>query len=266
MGAAAVEAADRPRLVAAAVEMLDRLEVELALEHGEGVVGRAVVDDGHLVLRVVDLHERPGRLGDDRRLAVDGRDDADRNRQRRRPDAIEAFEDPAPAPQPLLEHRVRDHRAVRAVHDDHVREAHDHGPLQEIARDAHPASSSGVESRRKADTTSRALSRAKPSSFSSISVAARRPLSPNWSSVSFAAARTHQLVSPSSAAMSPASDSAPISPTARAACDRTKNTSSVIRARSTCCTSWARLAPSTRAAAERTVPDESTDPATAAAF
>ena len=59
----------------------DRHEVELVDETLEGVVGRAVVDDDHLELRVVDREQRANRVRKTGALVVRGNEDADPRRE-----------------------------------------------------------------------------------------------------------------------------------------------------------------------------------------
>ena len=163
----------------------------------------------------------------------------------------------APPAEALLDHRVRDHRAVRAVHRDHVREAR-RSPSTAGARGGR---SSGELQRprlaaERGDDFACAVAGERRRRPASISDAASRPLSPR-SEQAFLRSRAHPPAScrravPRRRRRGPRRRS---SPTARAAWERTKKTSSASSARRTCCTSDARLAPSTRAAAERTVPD-----------
>lgn len=56
-----------------------RNEVELVTQERERLVGRAVVDDDHLVLGVVEVEERTNRLANQSRLVIGRNDNADGN-------------------------------------------------------------------------------------------------------------------------------------------------------------------------------------------
>ena len=128
--AAAVDPAHRLGRQRAAVEDLAAFQLELAAQHLERAVPRAVIDDDHLELRVAHREQRAHDRRDQRLLVERRADHADRDREARASQGVEVLAALLAGAAQVLERRKGQHRREEHVGHDKVREAEQHGPAQ----------------------------------------------------------------------------------------------------------------------------------------
>ena len=112
-------------------EDLVRLELEDVAQTLERAVRRAVVDDDHLVLGIVEGEDGLDGRDDRRRLVVRGDDDADRDREARRREGLVVLRTALVAANTRLERRDGREREVQDVDKDQVAERDQHDDLEE---------------------------------------------------------------------------------------------------------------------------------------